>query len=198
MLSLRLKQLRKERGLTQGALASRLGVTQQAVAKWETGRTLPEPGLIARMANLFGVTTDYLFGRADVFSELHPIAQVRIIGTVRAGYDALAQEENLGSAPAEVKNAEEYRYLVVQGDSMAPYIRAGDLALVHIQSELRSGDLGVIIYGDHEATLKKYHCTNGIVTLIPFNDAYPTLTLRGEELSQLTIFGRVAKTTTSW
>ena len=134
----------------------------------------------------------------ETFTALGLASSVRIIGTVKAGYDALALEEDLGSALAEVKNAEEYRYLVVKGDSMSPYIREGDLALVHLQSDLKSGDLGVVIYGDGEATLKKYYHSDGVVTLFPFNNAYETVTLRGHELERLIIFGKVVETKTKW
>lgn len=198
MLSEKLKGLRKERKLTQGALAARFGVTQQAVAKWEAGRALPEPETILRMAEFFGVSADYLLGREDGPDPFGPVHMVPIVGAVRAGYNAFALEEDLGSAPAEVANAKEYRYLRVRGDSMAPYIREGDLALVRIQPTLSNGDLGVVIYGDGEATLKKYYYKDGAVTLVPLNGAYEPVTLRGEELSQLRIFGKVVETRSFW
>jgi len=198
MLSEKLKQLRKDRQLTQRELAARFGVTQQAIAKWEAGRALPEPETISRLAGLFGVTTDYLLDLTDTATAIGPVANVRIIGAVRAGYDALAQEEDLGSAIAQVKDGSAYRYLLVKGDSMAPYIREGDLALVRLQPHLENGDLGVVIYGDNEATLKKFYYAHGAVTLVPFNDAYETVALRGRELERLIIFGRVVETRTSW
>lgn len=198
MLSEKLKQLRKEFSLTQGELAVRFGVTQQAIAKWESGHARPEMDTISRIAEFFGVTTDYLLDMKNTFSSANPASSVRIIGTVKAGYDALALEEDLGRALADVRDAEEYRFLIVKGDSMVPYIREGDLALVHLQSSLRNGDLGVVIYGDGEATLKKYYYSDGTVTLVPFNDAYETVTLRGHELERLIIFGKVVETKTKW
>lgn len=198
MLSEKLKQLRKEFKLTQGEIAVRFGVTQQAIAKWEAGHALPETETISRIAGFFGVTTDYLLDMTNAFISAGPVSSVRIIGAVKAGYNALALEEDLGSALAEVKSAEEYRYLVVNGDSMAPYIREGDLALVRLQSALKNGDLGVVIYGDGEATLKKYYYSNGTVTLVPFNDAYETVTLCGGDLERLMIFGKVVETKTKW
>lgn len=198
MLSKKLKQLRKEFKLTQGELAAQFGVSQQAIAKWEAGHARPETETLSRIAEFFGVTTDYLLDMTEVFTALRLTSSVRIIGTVKAGYDALALEEDLGSALAEVKDAENYRYLVVKGDSMAPYIREGDLALVRLQPDLKSGDLGVVIYGDGEATLKKYYHSDGAVTLVPFNNAYETVTLRGRELERLIIFGKVVETKTKW
>ena len=55
---------RKELGLTQEALAQKLGVTNQAVSKWESGQSCPDIALLPALADLFGITIDALFGRA--------------------------------------------------------------------------------------------------------------------------------------
>lgn len=61
----RLKQLRAEKNISQAALANVMGVSQQAVAKWETDKATPGPSAISKLADYFGVTSDYLLGRAD-------------------------------------------------------------------------------------------------------------------------------------
>ena len=58
-----LKQCRKKQGVSQAELASRLGVTQQAVGKWESGKSSPDPSTVARIAELLNTTADYLLGR---------------------------------------------------------------------------------------------------------------------------------------
>ena len=62
MFTKRLKELRKARGLSQGALAKELGLSQQAVGKWETGRSTPDPATLAALASFFKVSVDYLLG----------------------------------------------------------------------------------------------------------------------------------------
>ena len=57
-----LKQCRKKQGVSQAELASRLGVTQQAVGKWESGKSSPDPSTVARIAELLNTTADYLLG----------------------------------------------------------------------------------------------------------------------------------------
>ena len=52
--------LRKQFGLSQEALAEKLGVTRQAVSKWESGSSVPELETVVALARTFGVTTDYL------------------------------------------------------------------------------------------------------------------------------------------
>lgn len=58
----RLKQLRKEYGLTQAELAQRVSVTQQAVGLWESGRSIPHGGALRKIGMLFSVTLDDLLG----------------------------------------------------------------------------------------------------------------------------------------
>ena len=56
--------LRKKRGMTQSALAQELNVSDKAVSKWENGFGYPEITLLPKIASVFGVTVDYLLGRA--------------------------------------------------------------------------------------------------------------------------------------
>ena len=51
---------RKRMGLSQEELAARLGVSRQAVSKWELGISTPDPGNIVALAKLFGISTDEL------------------------------------------------------------------------------------------------------------------------------------------
>ena len=57
----KIKQLRHKSGLTQEQLASRLGVSAQAVSKWETDVTMPDITLLPMIAAEFGISIDELF-----------------------------------------------------------------------------------------------------------------------------------------
>ena len=56
----KLYQLRKERGMSQEALAQELGVSRQAISRWELGEVAPDTGNVLAVSRLFGVSTDYL------------------------------------------------------------------------------------------------------------------------------------------
>ena len=58
----KIRQLRRRDKRTQEALADALGVTSQAVSRWESGGSYPDMNLIPSIANYFGVTIDELFG----------------------------------------------------------------------------------------------------------------------------------------
>lgn len=207
MFSQRLKTLRKARGLSQKSLAAQLEVTQQAVGKWETGRSTPDPATVARLAELLGTTTDCLLGVTPAQDlSLEPSASagfysespIPVVGTVRAGYGALAFEEDYGTELAPVKDPANYFYLIVKGDSMEPRIHDGDYALVRKQPTLDNGDLGVMVFGEGEGTLKRYVRRGNAVILQPFNPDYDELVIRGEDLDQLYIAGKVVETKTKW
>lgn len=143
-----LKQCRKQKGISQAELASKLGVTQQAVGKWESGKSSPDPATVARIAEILSTTADFLLGLYRPVSNVttpeerffgnYAESLIPVIGTVKAGYGALAFEEDYGQEYARVKDPSNYFYLVVRGDSMEPRIQDGDLALVHKQDTLET------------------------------------------------------------
>ena len=57
----KIKELRKSRGLTQEQLANAIGISFQAVSKWETNIAYPDITLAPVLANFFGVSMDELF-----------------------------------------------------------------------------------------------------------------------------------------
>ena len=56
----KIMDLRKKAGMTQEELAEQLGVSRQAVSRWEVGSVVPDSKNILEMSRIFGVTTDYL------------------------------------------------------------------------------------------------------------------------------------------
>ena len=56
----RIQYLRKTNGISQEELADKIGVSRQAVSKWESEQSLPDLGKIITMSDYFGVTTDYI------------------------------------------------------------------------------------------------------------------------------------------
>ena len=61
----RLAELRIKNNLSQGKLAKNVGLSQPAIYYWELGKRTPNAQAIVKLANYFGVTTDYLLGESD-------------------------------------------------------------------------------------------------------------------------------------
>ena len=67
-----IKDERNKRSLSQLALSKLIGVSQQTVGSWETGRTSPDLLMLVNLADFFDVTTDYLLGRTKNRKRLEP------------------------------------------------------------------------------------------------------------------------------
>lgn len=91
-----LYKLRKERKVSQQDIGNLVGVTYQAVGKWEAGDSEPDNEAIIKIANYFGVSTDYLLGNIpekSINEELDTLRQLLIkSGFMNAGED-LTQEQ---------------------------------------------------------------------------------------------------------
>ncbi len=60
---------RKEKGLTQAVLAEKLGITNRAVSKWETGRCMPELSVMPELCELLGISVSELFKGERIAAE---------------------------------------------------------------------------------------------------------------------------------
>ena len=94
----KLQALRQKAGMSQDALAEKLNVSRQAVSRWERDETMPETDKVIALADLFGVTTDYLL-RQQPEAKQEPPRQERRSGRdfiERAAYLAKTKGYLLG------------------------------------------------------------------------------------------------------
>lgn len=67
---MRLRELRKNRGLRQKDIAEKIGVSPQSYGYYENGINKPDPEMLIKLANFFQCSTDYLLGREDDFGNI--------------------------------------------------------------------------------------------------------------------------------
>lgn len=206
---IRMLQVMKEKGMTQKELCNRIGRDQNTFTQWKRGNNKGYRSYISEIAEILGVSADYLLGKTD---DPRPIleragintipmeeqAMRPIIGMASAGSGVLAQEQILGWESVDIKyNTDEYFYLQISGDSMAPKIDDGDLVLVHRQDEVSSGDVAVVLVTDHdeeaEGFVKKVEIDDDSVTLVSFNPYYPPRVFSGKSIQQLSFVGKVVE-----
>lgn len=186
-----LRAARKKRGLTQTEVADYIGIGQSGYSDWERGKAKRiDRDALTRLAQLFGVTTDYLLG--DEISEL-PQAGVRIpvLGSVPAGIPLEAIEDVLDweEIPSSMcAGGKEYFALEVQGDSMWPDYLEGDVVIVRKTPCCDSGDICVVYVNGYDATLKQVRLgEDGSLSIIPKNQSYPPRTFSREEVIELPV-----------
>lgn len=109
MIGTRIKQLRKESGLTQSELGNKLGVIKQTISSWENGVSNPSNESVATMASIFNVSTDYLLGNdRKITGYSVPIKTASVadaslkywVGKTGYGYDEVA--DKLGISEKEL------------------------------------------------------------------------------------------------
>ena len=190
MFSNRLKLLRGN--LSQAKLAKEIGVTQQAVARWEKDLNMPDLDTLVKIANYFHVTVDYLAGRPTLLPGLaQPSAaageiadavldeqekiqrgiRIPVLGTIVAGVPVEAVEDVLDYEEIPVSMAKQGRHfaLRVKGRSMEPRLVEGDTVIVRQESDVDSGRVAVVLVGREDATLKKVNKSPDGITLIGYN-----------------------------
>ena len=209
MLSNILKELRATKDMTQADLAKLLGITQQAVAKWERGKAEPDYDTLKKLSEYFHVTTDYLLGNDaapksgyyrndDLPRELFPIRdthRVPIIGSVRCGPGGPAFEYvDEFIAIDDAYKPDEIRGFRAEGDSMeGDYIFDGDLCLVRLQDEVEDGALAVVVIDGEEGTLKHVHRSPGVIVLESSNPKYPPRIITGEAANTVRVIGKIVE-----
>ena len=69
-LGKRIAGMRRQRGISQTELAERLGVTSQAVSKWECGNAIPDIEILLALSHLFGVTINDMLEEHDLLADM--------------------------------------------------------------------------------------------------------------------------------
>ncbi|MDC5136825.1 helix-turn-helix domain-containing protein [Acinetobacter baumannii] len=185
-LGTRLKNLRKSKKLTQQQVADAIGVSKTSVIYWEKDENLPKHDSLMALAQILGVTSDYLLHGKESDSldknitAPFPIAGrlVPVISWVQAGTWTTADSVPLDTQfkewlPPNPKCGKNGYGLIVVGESMSPDFRPSDKIYVNPDfqiSDLKTGDLVIVACdGETEATFKKLIVESNGMYLEPLN-----------------------------
>ncbi len=197
----RIKARRRELNLTQAQLANKIGVSYQAISKYENGvvdiQDLPTKRLSV-IASALETTPEYLMGVLKSPSPsviLSDEVEVSEIAQVAAGFDKapLSNFEydrfSIPRAYLRGHDAAECFIIRVKGDSMYPAYCDGDRVLSRRSDALDySGQIGIVQDGE-TATIKKVEYGSGWLRLVPINPTYAPRTIKGIDLEQVRIIG---------
>lgn len=200
----RIYKRRTELKLSVEDIAKKLNKNRATIYRYENNEIENLPASVLNsLADILKTTPAFLMGWEDNINGVkqitdYHITKLPIIGTITAGYDGIACEEDLGEL--EVLDialngyaAEECFVLKITGDSMYPLFLDNDLVLVHKQNHIDSGTIAVVLYNGDEATVKKvvYKQGENWLDLVPINPEYMTRHIKNEELEECRILGKV-------
>lgn len=196
----RVKELRLKKGLTQEALAEKLGYkSKSSVAHIENGRDIPR-SMIVQLSEILDTTPAYLMGWEDSegslfnkYDNIHPIQlkKIPLLGEIACGEPIWADEDKEHYVMADMDIDADF-CLTAKGDSMVnARINNGDIVFIKQMPLVQNGEIAAVII-DNEATLKRvyYYPDKNKLVLNPENPAYEPLIYINEELDTVRILGK--------
>ena len=175
----RVKELRKQKHITQEELGKVLDIQKAAISKYENGRAEPSTEVLKKMSAYFGVSIDYLLGNSPAKLSAQKLGRgvrIPVLGRVVAGIPIEAVEEILDyeEITPELAATGEFFALQVKGSSMEPTLRDGDVVIVKKQPTVDSGDIAIVLVNGNDATVKEIKESPAGITLISHNVAVYT------------------------
>ena len=194
----RVKNLRKEKGISQQELAQMLYVNQTAVSQWERGVTNPSTDTVIALANIFGVSVDYLLGNSDYPGAPTPAGvQIPVLGNVQAGLPISAVQDILDyeEITPELAATGEFFALRIKGRSMEPRMMEGDVVIIRQQDDADTGDTVVVLVNGDDATVKRLRKRPEGIMLVPNNPTFEPLFYSNRDIAELPvrIIGKVVE-----
>ena len=195
-----LRQIRKERGLSQDELAAMLGTTKQVISRYETKKRVPRLSVVADYARKLGIPLSTLSGEHDA----PPQELVRVGGTRRipilggAACGEPIYQPGDGTEYVAVESDLQCDFaLIAQGDSMTgDRIHSGDVVFIRRQDQVRDGEIAAVAV-DNELTLKRVRrlrSRDGRVAftqLLPSNPSFSPIEIGGAgETRSVRILGK--------
>lgn len=188
----RLKKAMALRNIKQIELVEKTKIDKSLINKYLAGISNAKQDKLTLLADALNVNEVWLMGYDISIDPIHiktnEKIRVPLLGTVKAGYDYLAQENIIGYTSIDnVSDKENYYALKVTGDSMEPLFSDGDIAIVHKQDDFVSGNTCIILINGDEATVKKVVKKDDGIDLIAMNPYYPIKHFTKEEMKKIPV-----------
>lgn len=175
---------------TRAEACKDLEIPYSTFTDWCNANIYPRIDKIELLANYFDIKKSDLVENKEKTDKLgNPVVEIPILGTVKASYDYLAQENWIGTIDIDKKLADsgEFFALKVKGDSMAPVLIEDDIVIIKKQDDFENGDIVVAIVNGDEATIKKGKKSESKILLQPFNTNYDPLIFTEEEMDTIPV-----------
>lgn len=178
-ISERIKEGLELRGMRQADLVEKTKIGKSSISTYISGEYEPKQKNIYKIAQALNVSESWLMGYDEpIEASAHPGAKrfyAPVLGKIQAGIALEAVECILDyeEISEDMARKGEHFALKVQGDSMEPKFSEGDVVIVKKQSDIESGEIGIVLVNGHNATIKRIikHEEGGI-SLIASNPVY--------------------------
>lgn len=200
----RLQKAMNLKNMKQVDLVEKTNIDKSLISNYLKGKYKAKQDNLYLLAKVLNVSEAWLMGydvpmernSEDILNKIGAIpisdidvTNIPLLGTVKAGYDYLAQENIIDyiSFKVDGNDKENYYALNVVGDSMTPLFNNGDTVIVHKQDDFENGDNCVVLINGEEATIKKVYKGNTGIELKAVNPYYPPRVFSKEDIKDLPV-----------
>lgn len=193
-----LNHLLSKNGKTQSDLVAYMNTTASTVSDWCNGKKYPRVDKMQKLADYFGVLKSDLTEEHTpdpIEKAALPVHRIPVLGRISAGLPLYAEEHIIDYIYTTLNGGNEYFGLLVVGDSMnAARIYEDDIIVVRKQEQVEDGEIAVVMVGDEDATVKRFHRNGRKVMLSPqsFNPEHQVQVYDLKETS-IRIVGKVVQ-----
>ncbi|KYM50753.1 hypothetical protein A2U11_08585 [Fusobacterium necrophorum subsp. funduliforme] len=184
----KLKLLREKKGFSQEELAEKLSITKTTIGNYENGRRALTLDKLGEILLVLDATFNEFFSISETNLE---DTKIPLISKVSAGNGLLVEENIVDLLPIPKELSKKCDFATfVDGNSMSPVIKNGDIVLIKKDCEIENGNI-VIFSLNGNSYIKKYHYNpfTKKISFISLNKEYKDIFV--EETDELNIIGRV-------
>ncbi|MGF3075694.1 helix-turn-helix domain-containing protein [Facklamia sp. P12955] len=208
--STRLKNVLKEKNMTQSELSKRTGISKSVISEWLSDKYEPKQDKVYIVADALSLSPSWLFGVSDsksidqsilnIYNQLNETRQNKVYSFAEHQLQeqkseleyygqTAAGDPLIGEQVAPIISDSLTVRLLVNGDSMEDLYHDGDIVTYKKQPTLENGEIGIFVLNGG-VTMKKFK-KNGDIRLQSLNDKYEDIVLTDKD--DFTILGKVIK-----
>ena len=199
-----LENSRKQKGLSTYDVNNLTQISQSYISLIEKGKRKPSAVILKTLAPVYGLDYIDLYEKAGYIDLIenekkskiktdilgNAVTTIPIVGSVKAGYNYLAEENWIGTVDVEtslVGDGKDFFALKVKGDSMSPILMENDIIIVKRQDDFENSDIVVALINGDEATVKKAKRSDNSILLQPLNTNYEPLIFTNDEMKSIPV-----------
>lgn len=195
----RLRQRRKELGLSMRQIADQIGVSEATVSRWESGQIANmKRNFVPAYAKALGVSAEFIMGFSDINANERNLIhahdamttkRIPVFSYVSAGSGCFA-DSNIDcyiDITEEMAKSGEYFGVRVKGDSMEPDIKDQDIVICRKQEYANDGQIVIAIVNGDEGFCKKFILYDKSIGLVSNNPAYKPMMFTKKEVASVPV-----------
>jgi len=194
---MRLKELRKEKGISLKELGEILGVAESTVSLYESGKREASYSILQKASSFFDVSIDYLLSDKDENTSDVPYSiTIPILESVSLSKDEPSFSFSEENERIDIANSKTCFYFKMHDESMSPYICKNEICMIKKVDFIETSDIAAVVYGENPVMLRKVTRSKNATVLQPLNPSFESIVVSDSD--KIVILGKLIQTIKKW